>query len=230
MPEPPTSRAPDEYERTYMDADRAVFIAWVRQHPRLRLVLTALFVGVAVFTAQQVFVFAPWLWGLRDRVPLLVAMIFGVYAVCALLVMSLPVLALIGAVTRVVLTPTHLRVHRGLATTDVPLASVDRVATEHTARWFPELPAFGGVSRRNVVYQSFRTKRSLRVEWRDERGRARRLWVYLDEAEALRERIEAQRGGATGVRVALDAAEDVDEAEALAVETAAQRAKADRST
>lgn len=62
-----------------------------------------------------------------------------------------------------VLTPTHLRVHRGLAAlTDVPLDAVTAVAVERTRRWFPELPLRGrGLRLLDTVYQSFRTKESL---------------------------------------------------------------------
>lgn len=209
----PIARAPDEYERRYMDADRAVMIAWVRQRLGLRLGLMALVGVMAAVNLHQFLDIAPRLWALRHQAPLVVGAIFAMYAIFALLIVSYPVSELLGAVTRVVLTPTHLRVHRGLGTTDVPLDAITDVAVERTSRWFPKLPALGGLMRRDVVYQSFRTKESLRVEWRDERGRARRVWVYLDEAEGLRERIEALRSGGTGVRV--DVAEAAgDEAEA----------------
>lgn len=222
----PIARAPDEYERRYMDADRAVMIAWVRQRLGLRLGLMALVGLMAAVNLHQFLEIAPRLWALRHQAPLVVGAIFAMYAVLALLMMSYPVSELIGAVTRVVLTPTHLRVHRGLGTTDVPLGAITDVAVERTTRWFPKLPAFGGVMRRDVVYQSFRTKESLRVEWRDERGRARRVWVYLDQAEALRERIEALRGGATGVRVDVEEEEaEADGGEAVGEEVAAAVAR-----
>ena len=224
----PIARPPDEYERKYMDADRAVMVAWVRQRLELRLGLTALVGGMAAVNLAQFLEIAPRLWALRHQAPLVVGAIFGMYSIFALLIMSYPISELIGAVTRVVLTPTHLRVHRGLGATDVPLGAITDVAVERTARWFPTLPALGGLLRRDVVYQSFRTKEALRVAWRDERGRARRVWVYLDQAEALRERIEALRGGATGVRVeAVEAEEEealVEEAYGDEVATAVARA------
>lgn len=201
--EPPIARAPDEYERQYMDAARAVLIARVRQRLDLRLAMMALVLAVAVFNLQGVMVLAPWLWALRHEAPVFVYAVFGAYAALGLSVLWVPLAELAGAVTRVVLTPTHLRVHRGLATTDVPLDAVTAVAVERTRRWFPELPLRRGLRRLDTVYQSFRTKESLRVEWRDQRGRTRRVWVFLDEAEALRERIEGLRGVATGVRVEL---------------------------
>lgn len=221
--EPLIARAPDEYERQYMDADRAVAIARVRQRLELRLALMAFVVSVVVFNLQGLFVIAPWLWALRYEAPLFVGAVFASYAFLALSLLWLPVAELLGAVTRVVLTPTHLRVHRGLAMTDVPLSAVTAVAVERTPRWFPALPAFRGLSRRDAVYQSFRTRESVRVEWLDEKGRSRRVWVYLDEAEALRERIEALRGGATGVRVELaDEALQMDEREASVGEAPAK--------
>lgn len=221
--EPSIARAPDEYERQYMDADRAVAIARVRQRLELRLALMAFVLSVVVFNLQGLVVIAPWLWALRHEAPLFVGVVFASYAFLALSLLWLPIAELLGAVTRVVLTPTHLRVHRGLATTDVPLSAVTAVAVERTSRWFPALPAFRGLSRRDTVYQSFRTRESVRVEWLDEKGRSRRLWVYLDEAEALRERIEALRGGSTGVRVELaDEALETDEREASAGEAPAR--------
>jgi len=204
MDESPIARAPDEYERQYMDAARAVLIARVRQRLDLRLAMMALVVAVALFNLQGVLVLAPWLWALRHEAPVFVYAVFGAYAALGLSVLWVPLAELAGAVTRVVLTPTHLRVHRGLATTDVPLDAVTAVAVERTRRWFPELPLRRGLARLDTVYQSFRTRESLRVEWRDAKGRTRRVWVFLDEAEALRERIESLRGGATGVRVELD--------------------------
>ncbi|MDO9022232.1 MAG: hypothetical protein Q8S73_31960 [Deltaproteobacteria bacterium] len=224
----PIARPPDEYERRYMDADRAVMIAWVRQRLGLRLGLMGLVGVMAAVNLHQFLEIAPRLWALRHQAPLVVGVIFGMYAVLALLMMSYPVSELIGAVTRVVLTPTHLRVHRGLGTTDVPLGAITDVAVERTARWFPKLPALGGVMRRDVVYQSFRTKESLRVEWQDERGRARRVWVYLDQAEALRERVEALRGGATGVRVDVDEEEEGEVGDAYGEEVAAAVARGPR--
>ncbi len=227
--EPPIARAPDEYERQYMDAARAVLIARVRQRLDLRLAMMALVVAVAAFNLQGVLVLAPWLWALRHEAPVFVYAVFGAYVALGLSVLWVPLAELAGAVTRVVLTPTHLRVHRGLATTDVPLDAVTAVAVERTRRWFPELPLRRGLARLDTVYQSFRTKESLRVEWRDARGRTRRVWVFLDEAEALRERIEGLRSGATGVRVELGEGtveeHEEDEAEATGAARSGRRSK-----
>jgi uncharacterized membrane protein YdbT with pleckstrin-like domain len=147
----PIARAPDEYERKYMDADRAVMIAWVRQRLGLRLGLMALVGVMAAVNLHQFLEIAPRLWVLRHEAPLVVGAIFAMYAIFAALIMSYPVSELLGAVTRVVLTPTHLRVHRGLGMTDVPLGAITDVAVERTARWFPKLPALGGLMRRDVV-------------------------------------------------------------------------------
>lgn len=200
----PTTRAPDEYERRYMDADRALVIARVRQLLWLRLAFAAAIAVLVVVNVQQLMIIVPRLWELRHVAPLAVAAFFAVYIPLWLLpVLWFPVAELIGAVTRVVLTPTHLRVHRGFRTTDVPLEAVTGVAVEQTRRWFPSR-----LSWRDAVYQSFRTKDSLRVEWTDAKGRPRRLWVYLDEAEALRERVERARGGDTRVRIDVEAEAD----------------------
>nr|MBK7069910.1 hypothetical protein [Deltaproteobacteria bacterium] len=113
MDEPPIARAPDEYERQYMDAARAVLIARVRQRLDLRLAMMALVVAVAAFNLQGVLVLAPWLWALRHEAPVFVYAVFGAYVALGLSVLWVPLAELAGAVTRVVLTPTHLRVHRG---------------------------------------------------------------------------------------------------------------------
>ncbi len=67
------------------------------------------------------------------------------------------------------------------------------------------------------------------MEWRDARGRTRRVWVFLDEAEALRERIEGLRSGATGVRVELGEGtveeHEEDEAEATGAARSGRRSK-----
>ena len=206
MDDAPTTRPPDEYERRYMDADRALVIARVRQLLWLRLTFAAIIAVLVVVNVQQLMIIVPRLWDLRHVAPLAVAAFFAVYIPLWLLpVQWFPVAELIGAVTRVVLTPTHLRVHRGFRTTDVPLEAVTGVTVEQTQRWFPSR-----VSWRDAVYQSFRTKDSVRVEWVDAKGRPRRLWVYLDEADALRDRIERARGGGTGVRIDVGAEEEGD--------------------
>lgn len=206
MDDAPTTRPPDEYERRYMDADRALVIARVRQLLWLRLTFAAIIAVLVVVNVQQLMIIVPRLWDLRHVAPLAVAAFFAVYIPLWLLpVLWFPVAELIGAVTRVVLTPTHLRVHRGFRTTDVPLEAVTGVTVEQTQRWFPSR-----VSWRDAVYQSFRTKDSVRVEWVDAKGRPRRLWVYLDEADALRDRIERARGGGTGVRIDVGAEEEGD--------------------
>ncbi len=207
MDDAPTTRAPDEYERKYMDADRALLIARVRQLLWLRLALAAFVAGMVVVNVQQLIVIVPRLWELRHVAPGAVAAFFAACVPFWALVLWFPVAELVGAVTRVVLTPTHLRVHRGFGTTDVPLGAVTGVAVEQTQRWYP-----ARLSRRDAVYQSFRTKDSVRVEWIDAKGRPRRLWVYLDGAEALRQRIELARNGGTGVRVDVGAAGDDDTA------------------
>lgn len=215
MDDAPTTRPPDEYERRYMDADRALVIARVRQILWLRLTFAAIIAVLVVVNVQQLMIIVPRLWDLRHVAPLAVAAFFAVYIPLWLLpVLWFPVAELIGAVTRVVLTPTHLRVHRGFRTTDVPLDAVTGVTVEQTQRWFPSR-----VSWRDAVYQSFRTKDSVRVEWVDAKGRPRRLWVYLDEADALRDRIERAGGGGTGVRVDV-ATEDNGDADATEEEWA----------
>lgn len=199
--EPTTSRATDEYERRYMDADRAVAIARVRQRLGLRLALLALLLVAVVVNVQQLMFIVPRLWALRHVAPMAVALFALGCLPFWLAVLWYPVAEILGAVTRVVVTPTHVRVHQGLRATDVPLDAITSVAMERTARWFPEVPVRRSLARRDAVYQSFRTKDALRVEWLDEKGRSRRVWVYLDEAEALRHQIEALRSGHTGVRV-----------------------------
>lgn len=211
-----------------MDADRAVMAVRVRQRLWLRVAFAApALVLSAVYAAQLAFL-VPRLWAIRHALPLHV--LLPIVAVLSLpLVMALlwlPFGELLDAVTRVVLTPTHLRVHRGLFATDVPLDAVTGVTVERTERWFPQVPTLRGLARLDHVYQSFRTKEALRVEWLDAKGRTHRVWAYLDEAEALRERIESFRGGRTGVRVDAEDDESVDatdDGEAVAVEGRARR-------
>lgn len=214
-----------------MDAGRAVAMVRVRQRLGVRLAFAAPALVLSVVYAAQLTFLVPRLWAIRHALPLhvllMLAAVLSLPLFMALLWM--PFGELLDAVTRVVLTPTHLRVHRGLFATDVPLDAVTGVAVERTKGWFPAVPTLRGLARLDHVYQSFRTKESLRVEWLDAKGKTHRVWVYLDEAAALKERIGSLRAGSTGVRVDVDAADDgaaVDEAdddEVLAGEERARR-------
>jgi hypothetical protein len=114
---------------------------------------------------------------------------------------------LIDFVTRAVLTPTHLRVHRGLWTDDVPLSAITEAAVVDVSRWVPAVSIAGALLRRERDYLDWGDGGALRVSWRDEKGRARRIWVRLDEAELFLSRIESLReGDVTGVRAAADEA------------------------
>jgi hypothetical protein len=133
--------------------------------------------------------------------------------------------AVIDHVTRVTLTATHLRVHRGLWADDIPLSAVTRVTAESMSPWSSKATLLGVLLRRERDYASFGVREVLGVEWRDEKGRTRKTWARFEGAEAFRAQIEALRGGATGVRAA---AAEAGEGEALEAEAAGSRAKAAR--
>ena len=106
--------------------------------------------------------------------------------------------------TRVVLTPSHLHVHRGFWSDDIALGSITRVAVEDLSPWSSNASLLALVLGRQRDYASFGVREVLRVEWTDAKGRARTTWVRFEGADAFRAQIEGLRGGATGVRVADD--------------------------
>jgi hypothetical protein len=211
--------APDDYERRYMDGDRAVLRARQRQAPWVPAVVLLLLLGVM---ANFVVTLA-WLWQ-RAATPLAL-FVFTASALYGMFVVATTVLAaIIDHVTRVTLTETHLRVHRGLWADDIPLAAITAVSAEQMSPWTSKATLLGVLLRRERDYASFGVREVLGVEWRDAKGRARKTWARFEGAEAFRAQIEALRGGATGVRVASDEGEaDELEASAGAMERAARR-------
>lgn len=215
--------APDDYERRFMDGDRALLRARQRQAAWVPgVVFTLLLAVMANFVVTLA-----WLWQ-RAVTPLALA-VFVASALYGLFVVATTLLAaVIDHVTRVTLTATHLRVHRGLWADDIPLAAVTRVTAEEMSPWTSKATLAGVILRRERDYASFGVREVLAVEWRDEKGRARKTWARFAGAEAFRARIEGLRGGATGVRVAADdtgeAGEGVEEAAAEAAEAAGVRA------
>lgn len=204
--------APDDYERRFMDGDRALLRARQRQAAWVPGVVLALLLAVMANFAVTL----AWLWQ-RAATPLALA-VFVESALYGLFVVATTLLAaVIDHVTRVTLTATHLRVHRGLWADDIPLAAVTRVTAEEMSPWTSKATLAGVILRRERDYASFGVREVLAVEWRDERGRARKTWARFAGAEAFRARIEGLRGGATGVRVATEEASagegaEVDEA------------------
>jgi hypothetical protein len=142
-----------------------------------------------------------WLWQ-RAATPLAM-LVFTASALYGMFVVATTVLAaIIDHVTRVTLTATHLRVHRGLWADDIPLAAIIAVSAEEMSPWSSKATLLGVLLRRERDYASFGVREVLGVEWRDEKGRARKTWARFEGADGFRAEIEARRGGATGVRVA----------------------------
>lgn len=212
--------APDDYERRYMDGDRALLRARQRQARWVPGVVLAMLALVMTHFALTL----AWLWQ-RAATPLALA-VFVASALYGLFVVATTLLAaVIDHVTRVTLTATHLRVHRGLWADDIPLSAVTRVTAESMSPWSSKATLLGVLLRRERDYASFGVREVLGVEWRDEKGRTRKTWARFEGAEAFRAQIEALRGGATGVRAA---AAEAGEGEALEAEAAGSRAKAAR--
>lgn len=191
-----TAGAPDEYERRYMEGDRA--LARARQRMPRWVPLSALAVVAAAFWTVSPTL--AWLWRHRDLpgAALALAVVGGWFAVnSAALILAL----LVDHITRVVVTSTHLRVHRGLWTDDIALASVTAVAVESARWWRPRHTLLGALSRRERSYLTPGSQRALRVEWRDAKGRARKLWVQFDDASMIAERVASQMPARGGVRI-----------------------------
>lgn len=188
---------PDDYERRYMDGDRAILRARQRQAAWVpAVVLTMLAAVMANFVLTLV-----WLWQ-RAATPLargvfVASLLYGVFVVITTLVAGV-----IEHITRVTLTASHLRVHRGLWADDIPLAAITQVAAERMSPWSSKATVLGVILRRERDYASFGVREVLAVEWTDAKGRARKTWARFEGTEAFRAQIEALRGGASGVRVA----------------------------
>jgi hypothetical protein len=186
-----------------MDGDRALLRVrrWMPRTVRVSMLafLAGMFLACAVML--QPLIASPTLRvvGLTMAVWMAVQLMGSIFAL------------LLDFVTRAVLTPSHLRVHRGLWTDDIALEAVTDVSVVEVNRWLPASSLAGMLFRRERDYLDWGDGDALRVSWRDERGRARRIWVRMHEAHAFLLRIEAQRrGAATGVRVE-DAATNVGE-------------------
>jgi uncharacterized membrane protein len=188
--------APDEYERRYMDGDRAILRARQRQAAWVPALVLAMLLAVM---AHFGFALA-WLWQ-RAATPFAMAVFVASVFYGLFVVMTTLVAALIDHVTRITLTATHLRVHRGLWADDIPLAAITRVTAERMSPWTSKATLAGVILRRERDYASFGVREVLGVEWRDEKGRARKTWARFEGAETFRARIEALLGAPTGVRV-----------------------------
>ena len=157
---------------------------------------------------SQVVVVLAWLWE-SIHVPGFSTAFALLSAYLAVLVVFGLLAAIVDHVTRVVLTPSHLRVHRGLWEDDIQLGAIERVRVEAVSPWLPQVSLLGALLRRERDYMAFGVREALRVEWRTDRGRRKTTWVRFDAAPAFLARIEGLRLGSSGVRVAPeDAAEE----------------------
>lgn len=217
-----TLTSPDDYERHYMSADRALLRVRQRQ-PRWvpATALAVMFMAMVVSWPSLSF-----MWERRDvpGIALILAMMVGWFAVNNI---ALLFALLTDHITRIALTPSHLLVHRGLWTDEIALSEITAVEAESAEWWRPKHTLKGALLRRERSYLTPGVKRALRVEWKDAKGRARKVWVQFDAAPAFASRIASLRGvsvaGVTGVRVE-DEVESERFEEAEAIRLAAGRA------
>ena len=196
---------PDDYERRFMDADHAVIRARQRQPRWMVLLLLAQIAvtGLAVLPALSE------LWQHRGVGPM-TGMLVAVVAAFAVSTMAMSLGTLLNHLTRVVVTPTHLRVHRGVFTQTVALDAITGVGADALPWWHAR-----GVTRRRLtghemVVVHAGSRAALRVDWRDDRGRDRTTWFQFDAAAEVCAALEQLLAPRTGVRVdAADAAAPV---------------------
>ncbi len=210
---------PDEYERRYMQGDRASLRSRQRQ-PRW---VPALALAVMLSATALVWPSLAFLWARRD-LPGMGLFVTGLIAWFAANNLALLFALLTDHITRVALTPSHLIVHRGLWTDEIPLSEVTAVEVESARWWQPRHTLKGALLRRERSYLTPGVDRALRVEWRDAKSRDRKVWVQFGDAAAFASRIGSMRGGATGVRVEPDHGSEVDAIEDEGVRRAGLRA------
>lgn len=194
-----------------MEGDRAVLRARQRQSrwvPMLGVTLLALYL---VFAWPVL----AWAWSVRAYPGAQMVLAYFVAAMSFNVGVTLFSL-LAHHITRVVLTATHLHVHRGLRTDDIALDAITEVRSEE-ARVGPQHTLWGALTRREWTYVSYGAKRTLRIVYRGAKGRARTVWVQLDDADAVAAQLAPRRGTGTGVRAvseaeAHDATDDVADA------------------
>ena len=193
--EPPTS-PPDAYERQYMHGDRAVLRARQRQ-PRW-VPATALAVMLLALAASWPSL--AWMWAHRGA-PGVTVMLLALGSWFAINNVALLLALLTDHITRMVLTPSHLHVHRGLWTDEIALESISAVSVESSRWWRPKHTLRGALLRRERSYLTPGVERALCLEWRDAKGRAKKTWIQFEAAGAFASRIEALTAKTTGVRV-----------------------------
>jgi hypothetical protein len=197
----PLLSAPDDYEQRYMNAGGALLRVRQRQPRWVPATALAVMLGAMVLSWPSL----AFMWSRRD-VPGMALVLGVMVAWFAVNNVALLFALITDHITRVALTPSHLLVHRGLWTDEIPLAEVTSVEVEAAQWWRPKHTLKGALLRRERSYLTPGVERALRVEWRDAKGRARKTWVQFHEAHAFASRIASLRGGATGVRV--EAAEE----------------------
>lgn len=168
--------APDEFERRYMDADRAL-VRERRRQPRWARVVMA---GVVLWWLAQLVPVTMILWRLVHLPGAFwIALAYGVYLwACT----ALMVLGFLGGLTgRVVLSPSHLRVQQALLLAEIPVSAVREVTVE-TLGFRPPGTLLGNVTLRQQSYGFPWEKQALRVRWVDQRGRERTTWVRTRSA------------------------------------------------
>ncbi len=193
---------PDDYERRFMDADRAVLRVRQRQ-PRWMVLLL---LGQIAVTALAVLPALSELWLHRGVGPM-TGMLVAVVATFAVSTMLMALGALLNHLTRVVVTPTHLRVHRGVLTQDLALETITGVGFDALPWWHARGLTRRRLTGRDMVIVHAGSRGALRVDWRDDRGRDRTTWFQFDAAEEVCVALEKVLAQRSGVRV--DATDDM---------------------
>lgn len=194
---------PDEFERRYMDADRALVRVRRRQPRWARVAMLA----VVVWWVAQLVPVLMLLWRLM-HLPGALWTALG-YALYLLACTALMVTGFLGGLAaRVVLSPSHLRVQQALLLIEIPVSSVRAVSVERVG-WRAPGSLWGNLRLREQSYGFPWEKQALKVAWVDDKGRDRVTWVRTDAAESFRRELSALLAGGevTGLRVATD---DVD--------------------
>ncbi len=210
---------PDEFERLYMDGDRALVRVRRRQPRWVRLAMLAL---VLWWVAQLAPVMV-LLWRLMHLPGAMwTALAYGLYLLACTGLMVAGFLG--GLAARVVLSPSHLRVQQALLLIEVPVSSVRAVSVERLG-WRAPGTLLGNLRLREQSYGFPWEKQALKVEWTDDKGRERVTWVRTDAAGSFHRELSALMAGgsSTGLRVATDDVDVAEEGSELGVDVSGAR-------